>query len=250
VTKTYFAEKIGVDPHKIFCVSVMPCSSKKSECALPSMNDACGDPDVDVVITTREFAKMLHTQGMLPQYLPEEEFDNPMGSGSGAALIFGASGGVIEAALRSSYFLVAGQNPDIDAFEVTRNTAGWKESTITIRGAGDIRVAIVSGLGNARSLVESMKKGESEYDFVEIMACPGGCAGGGGQPIVMGSELAGERGEVLWKLDRESAIRYSHENKDITSLYDEYIKEPLGEKAHHLLHTDHHAWEMPPKPVK
>ena len=245
VTKSYFAEKIGVDPHKIFCVSVMPCSSKKSECDLPSMNDACGDHDVDVVITTREFAKMLHTQGMIPELLPEEEFDSAMGSGSGAALIFGASGGVMDAALRSAYFFLTGKNIDPDAFSAVTVRDGWREATISIPGTGDVRIAIISGLGNARRLVEMIKKGEATYDFVEIMACPGGCAGGGGQPIVMGSELAGERGELLWRFDRESEIRYSHDNADIKALYDEYLGEPLGEKSHHLLHTNHHAWEMP-----
>ena len=245
VTKSYFAEKIGVDPHKIFCVSVMPCSSKKSECDLPSMNDACGDQDVDVVITTREFSRMLHTQGMIPELLPEEEFDSPLGSGTGAALIFGASGGVMDAALRSVYYLLTGNNIDPDAFSAVTVKDGWREATVNVPGTGDVRVAVISGLGNARRLMEMIKRGEASYNFVEIMACPGGCAGGGGQPIVMDSELAGERGELLWKLDRESAIRYSHENDEVKALYDEFLHEPLGEKSHHLLHTDHHAWEMP-----
>ena len=245
VTKSYFAEKIGVDPHKIFCVSVMPCSSKKSECDLPTMNDACGDHDVDVVITTREFAKMLHTQGMIPELLPEEEFDSAMGSGSGAALIFGASGGVMDAALRSAYYFITGKNIDPDAFSAVTVMDGWREATISIPGTGDVRIAIISGLGNARRLVDMIKKGEASYDFVEIMACPGVCAGGGGQPIVMGSELAGERGELLWRFDRESEIRYSHDNADIKALYDNYLGEPLGEVSHHLLHTNHHAWDMP-----
>ena len=247
LTKSFFAEKIGVDPHKIFCVSVMPCSSKKSECDLPVMNDACGDPDVDVVITTREFAKMLKTLSVIPQLLPEEEFDSPLGSGTGAAVIFGATGGVMDAALRSAYFLVTGQNPDADAFTAVRGMDGWKEASFNVPGAGDVRVAVASGLGNARRLIEAVKRGEATYDFVEIMACPGGCAGGGGQPIVMGAELADERGDLLWQLDKDSEIRYSHENADVAELYTVYLEKPLGHKSHHLLHTDHHAWNMPNK---
>ena len=250
LTKTFFAEKIGVDPSKIFCVSIMPCTAKKSECSLPGMNDACGDPDVDVVITTREFAKMLHAQKVIPALLPEEEFDSPLGSGTGAAIVFGATGGVMDAALRSAYFLVTGQNPDADAFTAVRGMDGWKEASFNVPGAGDVRVAVASGLGNARQLVEAVKRGEAAYDFVEIMACPGGCAGGGGQPIVMGMELADERGELLWQLDRESGIRYSHENPDVAELYRVFLEAPLSHKSHHLLHTDHHAWEMPGKVKK
>jgi len=245
ITKSFFAEKIGADPKKVFCVSVMPCSAKKSEAALPIMNDACGDPDVDVVITTREFASMLRTMSVIPQLLPEEEFDSPLGSGTGAAIVFGASGGVMDAALRSVYFLVTGTNPDPDAFTAVRGMDGWKEAVFNVSGAGDVRVAVASGLGNARKLVEAIKKGEVSYEFVEIMACPGGCAGGGGQPIAEGVELADERGEVLWTLDRNSQFRHSHENSDIAAIYAEYFGEPLGHKAHHLLHTDHYAWDMP-----
>ncbi|MCL2045862.1 MAG: [FeFe] hydrogenase, group A [Oscillospiraceae bacterium] len=239
LTKSYFAEKIGVDPKNIFSVSVMPCTAKKSECDLPEMIDGCGDPDVDVVITTRELSNMLHSQSVVVPLLPEEEFDSPLGSGTGAAVVFGASGGVMDAALRSAYFLVTGENPDPDAFTAVRGVKGWKEATFNVPGAGDVRVAVVSGLGNARSLIEALKKGEVSYDFVEVMACPGGCAGGGGQPINMNESLTQERGEVLWRLDRESAIRYSHENADVLALYEEYLGKPLGERSHHLLHTEH-----------
>ncbi len=247
VTKSFFAEQIGVDPHKICCISVMPCSSKKSECELPTMNDACGDPDVDIVITTREFARMIHAKSILPSILPEEEFDSPLGSGTGAAVIFGATGGVMDAALRSAYYLVTGSNPDPDAFIAVRGMNGWKEATFTVPGAGDVRVAVVSGLRNTRNLIEALKAGTVEYDFVEVMACPGGCAGGGGQPIVDGKELAGVRGEVLWRLDKASDIRYSHENPDVQALYAQYLGKPLGKLPHHLLHTDHHGWNMPGK---
>ena len=247
VTKSYFAKKIGVDPHRIFCVSIMPCSSKKSECALPTMKDACGDPDVDVVITTREFARILHAKSIRPEALPEEEFDSPLGTGTGAAVIFGATGGVMDAALRSAYYLITGTNPDADTFTAVRGMDGWKEAVFSIPGAGDVRVAVVSGLGNTRRLIETLKAGEVSYDFVEVMACPGGCAGGGGQPIVDGCEMAEVRGDHLWKLDRESPIRFSHENPDIKAIYEDYFEKPLGPLSHHLLHTDHHGWNMPGK---
>ena len=247
VAKSFFAETKGIDPHKIFCVSVMPCSSKKSECELPTMNDACGDPDVDVVITTREFSRMLHQKSITPFSLPEEEFDSPLGSGTGAAVIFGATGGVMDAALRSAYYLVTGSNPSPDSFKAVRGLKGWKEAEFEVPGAGTVRVAVASGLKNTRELMEAIKSGAVSYDFVEIMACPGGCAGGGGQPIFDGQELAGERGAYLWQLDAKAPIRYSHENPDIQDIYKQYFIKPLGEKSHHLLHTDHNAWEMPQK---
>ena len=213
------------------------------------MHDACGDPDVDVVITTREFARMLHAKSIRPATLPEEDFDSPLGTGTGAAVIFGATGGVMDAALRSAYYLVTGSNPDPDAFTAVRGMKGWKEATFPIPGAGDVRVAVTSGLANTRRLIEAIKAGAAEYDFVEVMACPGGCAGGGGQPIVDGQELAAERGDELWRLDKKSAVRYSHENADVKLLYERYLDKPLGERSHRLLHTDHHAWSMPNQPL-
>ena len=248
VTKSYFAEKMGLDPHKIRVISVMPCTAKKSECAQPNQNDACGDPDVDLVITTRELERMLRGDNVNPTTLPESEFDSPLGSGTGAAVIFGATGGVMDAALRSAYYLATGSNPDADAFTKVRGMDGWKEASFTIPGAGAVKVAVVSGLGNTRKLMEAIDKGWVEYDFVEIMACPGGCAGGGGQPIHDGCELAGERGDILWNLDQNAKIRFSHENPDVQALYAEYLEKPLGHKSHQLLHTDHTAWEMPLNP--
>lgn len=239
VTKSYFAEKIGVDPHKVFCLSIMPCVSKKNERALPEMKDACGDYDVDAVITTREFAKLLSNASINPAKLKPEAFDSPLGSGTGAAVVFGATGGVMDAALRSAYYLVTGQNPPADTFVDVRGLDGWKEANFEVPGAGVVKVAVVSGLGNTRKLMEALKKGEVAYDFVEVMACPGGCAGGGGQPIVEGEELAGDRGDYLWCLDQCSDIRYSHENSDVAALYEEFLGAPLGEKSHHLLHTEH-----------
>ena len=248
VVKSYFAQKIGVDPHKLFVVSVMPCVSKKSECALPTMQSACGDPDVDVVLTTREMTRLLRSDHVLPQVVGEEPFDSPLGTGTGAAVVFGATGGVMDAALRSAYYLVTGSNPDADAFTAVRGNRPWKEATFTIPSAGEIRVAVVSGLGNTRRLMEAVDEGSVQYDFVEVMACPGGCAGGGGQPIHDGKELATERGDRLWAMDAKASVRFSHENPDVMSLYREYLEKPLGEKSHHLLHTDHRGWEMPPAP--
>ena len=245
VAKSYFAEKMGLDPHKVFVVSIMPCSAKKAESELPTMKDACGDRDVDVVLTTREMCRLLRSDYIVPEELGEAEFDSPLGSGTGAAVIFGATGGVMDAALRSAYYLVTGKNPDPDAFADVRGTKPWREATFTIPGAGDVRVAVVSGLGNTRKLMNAIEEGDVDYDFVEVMACPGGCAGGGGQPIHEGVEMAAARGKDLWKLDAKSQIRFSHENPDVLTLYHEYFKKPLSEKSHHLLHTDHEAWQMP-----
>ena len=248
VAKSFFAEKIGVDPHNMRVISVMPCTAKKSEAALPNLKDACGDPDVDVVITTRELARLLRSYHVNVKQLKEESFDSPLGSGTGAAVIFGATGGVMDAALRSAYYLVTGNNPPADAFTAVRGMKGWKEASFEVPGAGTVRVAVASGLGNTQALMEAVKAGEVEYDFVEIMACPGGCAGGGGQPIHEGQELADTRGTVLWNLDKDSQIRYSHENSDVTALYEQFLEKPLGHKSHHLLHTDITEWEMPLNP--
>ena len=245
VAKSYFAEKIGVDPHDIFVVSVMPCTAKKSECTFPNLNDACGDPDVVVVLTTREMVRMFRGEQLDPTYMPETDFDSPLGSSTGAAVIFGATGGVMDAALRSAYYLVTGENPPADAFTAVRGMDGWKEATFNVPGAGDVRVAVVSGLGNTRRLMYALQNGEVSYDFVEVMACPGGCAGGGGQPIHDGKEMAEYRGGVLWDIDKSMEIRFSHENEDVLQLYREYFDKPLSHRAHHLLHTDLTEWKMP-----
>ena len=245
VAKSYFAEKIGVDPHDIFVVSVMPCTAKKSECTFPNLNDACGDPDVDVVLTTREMVRMFRGEQLDPTHMPETDFDSPLGSSTGAAVIFGATGGVMDAALRSAYYLVTGENPPADAFTAVRGMDGWKEATFNVPGAGDVRVAVVSGLGNTRRLMYALQNGEVSYDFVEVMACPGGCAGGGGQPIHDGKEMAEYRGGVLWDIDKNMQVRFSHENEDVMKLYREYFDKPLSHRAHHLLHTDLTEWKMP-----
>ncbi|MCI6613494.1 MAG: [FeFe] hydrogenase, group A [Clostridiales bacterium] len=245
VAKSYFARNLGVDPHDIFVVSVMPCVSKKSECALPTMTDACGDPDVDVVLTTREMVRMFRGEQIVPATLAETPFDSPLGTGTGAAVIFGSTGGVMEAALRTAFRMITGENPDPDAFAAVGSMEGWKEARFDIPGAGTVRVAVVSGLGNTRRLMRALEKGEVSYDFVEVMACPGGCAGGGGQPIHDGCELAESRSNVLRALDKAEPVRFSHENPDVMALYRDYLGTPMSTKAHHLLHTDHHGWKMP-----
>ena len=244
VAKSYFAERIGVDPSKIYCISVMPCLAKKHEVDIPVMNDAGAGQDVDLSLTTRELDRMIRAEHIDVNSLEEEEFDTPLGSGTGAAVIFGATGGVMEAALRSAYYLVTGTNPPADAFKDVRGLDGWKEATFDVNGI-PVRVAVASGLGHTRKLMEALRAGEVEYDFVEIMACPGGCAGGGGQPIHEAQELAGERGQVLYGLDDVNELRFSHENPDVITLYKEYLEKPLSHRAHKLLHSDHEAWHMP-----
>jgi len=244
IAKSYYADLLGVDPDKIFSISIMPCLAKKHECELPNMNDAGAGQDVDVVLTTREIDRMIRAEHIIPEELEEEEFDAPLGIGSGAAVIFGVTGGVMEAALRSAYFLVTKTNPDPDAFREVRGMDGWKEAVFYLADT-PIKVAVASGLGNTRKLIDAIQKGKVEYDFVEIMACPGGCAGGGGQPIKDGEELADIRGKTLYGLDQISELRFSHENPSVQKCYDNYLFRPLSHRAHELLHTDHHAWQMP-----
>ena len=244
VTKTYFAEKMGLDPDSIYNVSIMPCVAKKSEIDIPNINDAGHGKDVDLVLTTREIVRMIRADHLDVKKLQEVPFDSPLGTGTGAGVIFGATGGVMEAALRTCYYMVVGKNPYPDAFYMVRGLDGWKEACLDIQGT-TVHVAVVSGLGNTRKLIKALKRGEVSYDFVEVMACPGGCAGGGGQPIHDGEELAGIRGENLYFLDRTSDLRFSHENPDVQALYKEMLDAPLSPKAHELLHTDHHGWKMP-----
>ena len=241
VAKTYFAEKMGIDPAKICSISVMPCSSKKYESDVPEVNAT--DKDVDVVLTTREFARMLKADHVNVAALDEAEFDSPLGTGSGAGVIFGATGGVMEAALRTAYNMLTGNNPDADAFKVVRGSEGIREAEVTAGGT-TLRAAVVSGLANAGKLLDNIKSGKANYDFVEVMACPGGCAGGGGQPIVDGKELAASRGEKLYELDSANALRFSHENPEIKALYADYLEKPLSHKSHELLHTEQKNWTV------
>ena len=373
VMKTYFAKSIGVDPENICTVSIMPCLAKKGERNMELFYEEYAGHDVDIVLTTRELVRMIRSAHIAPSTLVDAPCDTLMQDGSGAGVIFGATGGVMEAALRSAYFLVTGKNPDADAFSVVRSnnlnhgavcaeipigdtvvraavvsglgnarqliemiergdvhydfvevmacpggcvggggqpihiapstlvdapcdtlmqdgsgagvifgaTGGVMEAALrsayflvtgknpdadafsVVRsnnlnhGAvcaeipiGDtvVRAAVVSGLGNARQLIEMIERGDVHYDFVEVMACPGGCVGGGGQPIHDGQELALERGKNLYFLDKNANIRFSHENKDVLKLYEDFMGKPLSHKAHLLLHTDHNAWEMPKRP--
>ena len=243
VAKTYFAEKMGIDPKKICSISVMPCSSKKYECDVAELNAA--DKDVDVVLTTREFSRMLKANHVNAAALDEAEFDSPLGTGSGAGVIFGATGGVMEAALRTAHYLLTGKNADADAFKCVRreDSYGVREAEVTINGK-TLRAAVVSGLANAGALLDSIKSGKVSYDFIEVMACPGGCAGGGGQPITEGVELAQPRGEKLYALDRENALRFSHENPEVKALYADFLEAPLSHKAHELLHTEQKKWSL------
>lgn len=243
IAKSYYAELLGVDPSRIFSISVMPCTAKKYEASLSVMNDAGAGQDVDVVLTTREIDRMIRAEHINVELLEEEEFDEPLGVSSGAGVIFGTTGGVMEAALRSAYYLVTGKNPDPDAFKDVRGREGWREATFDLAGI-NVRVAIASGLGNARKLIEAIRSGSVGYDFVEIMACPGGCSGGGGQPIEDGKELAYERGEVLYGLDKINDIRFSHENPSVIKCYEEYLEKPLSHRSHKLLHTDQNKWEL------
>ncbi|NLX61694.1 MAG: 2Fe-2S iron-sulfur cluster binding domain-containing protein [Tissierellia bacterium] len=243
IAKSYYAELLGVDPSRIFSISIMPCLAKKYEAGLSVMRSAGAGQDVDVVLTTREVDRLIKAEHIDPHTLEEEEFDRPLGISSGAGVIFGATGGVMEAALRTAYYFVTGENPDPDAFKDVRGREGWREASFDLNGA-KIRVAVASGLGNTRRLIEAIRSGTAEYDFVEIMACPGGCSGGGGQPIHDGKQLAYERAQVLYGLDKISTLRFSHENPSIIKCYEDFLGEPLSEKSHELLHTNQRAWEL------
>mgnify|MGYP004607285263 FL=1 len=244
VLKTYYAEKHNIDPKKIVVVSVMPCVAKKFEAGRPEM-EVDGLRDVDVVISTRELAKMIKQSGIKFCELPEESFDQPFEEATGAGVIFGATGGVMEAALRTVSEIVEKKPLEKLEFTQVRGTEGIKEATLTL-GGKDVRVAIAHGLGNARKLLESIRSGEKQYEFVEIMACPGGCVTGGGQPICsaktwMDVDIKTERAKALYAEDEASKIRKSHENPDIQLLYKEFFGEPGSHKSHELLHTHYTA---------
>ena len=244
ITKSWFAQKIGADAKNIRCISIMPCMAKKAECALPTMRTEAG-PDVDIALTTREFVRMIRADKIDVALLEEAQPDAPLGIHTGAGEIFGASGGVMEAALRTAVFALTGHNPSADGFQDVRRGQGLREVSYSIGGV-PLRCAVVSGLGEARKLIEAILAGKAHYDFVEVMACPGGCAGGGGQPISCeDQELAGERGKRLYQLDQASLLRFSHENPEVQALYRDYLGEPLSEKSEQLLHTDHAGWQMP-----
>ncbi len=240
IIKSYWAEKNGIDPKNIVVVSVMPCVAKKFESGRDEM-EVNGNRDVDIVISTRELARMIKEAGIKFTELPDEKFDNPFEEASGAGVIFGATGGVMEAALRTVAEQVTGKELENIEFNQVRGTEGIKTAEIPV-GDLNVKVAIAHGLGNARKLLESIRNGEAEYHFIEIMACPGGCVTGGGQPIVparvqMGIDLKKERAKALYTEDANAAVRKSHENPDIKKLYAEFLGEPGSHKAHELLHT-------------
>ena len=240
VLKSYYAEKNNIDPSKIVNVSVMPCVAKKFEAARPEMENGALR-DVDIVISTRELARMIKQSGIKFAELPDEQFDKPFEEATGAGVIFGATGGVMEAALRTVAEIVEKKPLDKIEFTQVRGTEGIKEATVRL-GGQDVRVAIAHGLGNARKLLESIRSGEKQYEFIEIMACPGGCVTGGGQPICsaktwMDVDVKAERAKVLYSEDKNAKLRKSHENPDIVLLYKEFFTEPGSHKAHELLHT-------------
>lgn len=235
IAKTYYAEKAGIDPANIVCVSVMPCTAKKAEAAREEMCSS-GYRDVDIVITTRELGRMIREAGLDFASLPEEAYDSPLGAGTGAAVIFGTTGGVMEAALRTVAEVVLGEELADVEYKDVRGMEQTREAVIKV-GDVEVKVAIVHTLGSARKMLERIKDGTADYHFIEVMACPGGCIGGGGQPLPVNAEIRKIRREALFECDRASELRKSHENPEIKQLYDTWLGKPLSEKAHSLLHT-------------
>lgn len=237
VLKTYYAKKMGIDPKDIFVVSIMPCTVKKYESARPELKEEIL-PDVDAVLTTRELVRFFKIAGIDFNDLPESEFDNPLGESTGAAAIFGTSGGVMEAALRTAYWKLTGKDLDKLEFEEIRGMDGVKEATVNINGM-DINIAVVNGIGNVKQIVEEVASGKSKHHFIEVMACPGGCINGGGQPIHQKPEKVMKRVKVLYQIDENAKFRRSYENESVKTLYREFFGEPNSHKAHEILHTEY-----------
>ncbi|NLV16562.1 MAG: 4Fe-4S binding protein [Syntrophomonadaceae bacterium] len=238
LVKTYWAEKMGIDPSKIYSVSIMPCTAKKFEAARPEMN-ASGYQDVDLVLTTREIGRLFAMSGLDLTRLQPSAFDSWMGEYTGAAVIFGATGGVMEAALRTVYEVVTKKTLEDVRFTGVRGMDGIKEAEVDLDGTV-VKVAVGHGLGSARKLMDLVRAGESPYHFIEIMACPGGCIGGGGQPLTKSNKKRTERIGCIYIEDEGLPVRKSHENQEVKTLYDEFLHEPLGHKSHELLHTHYH----------
>ena len=242
VAKTFYAQKMGIDPEKIFVVSVMPCTAKKFEAERVDHSAVKGLADIDASITVRELARMIKKAGINFRNIPDMEFDAPFGLGSGAGTIFGATGGVMEAALRTAYEVVTGNElTDLTTFKAVRGVEGVKEASYDLNGV-TVNVAVASGLANAKKVLDMVKSGEKSYDFIEIMACPGGCVNGGGQPIVPASvrnfeDVRALRAAGLYNDDENLPVRKSHKNPDIKAIYDEFFGEPGSHKAHDILHT-------------
>jgi len=242
VAKSYYAEKIGVKPEDLIVVSVMPCQAKKYEAARPEFAPN-GVRDVDYVVTTRELCRMFREAGVNLANLDDDDYDSPLGESTGAGVIFGVTGGVLEAALRTAYFMINGKNLEGDAinFRAVRGLDGIKEAKVEVAPGVTLNVAACSGLGNARKVLDMVRKDQSRFQAIEIMACPGGCINGGGQPFLHGhADLLEQRMKGLYTEDEKKTLRMSHENPDIKKLYDEYMGTPGSDKAHHLLHTVYH----------
>jgi NADH-quinone oxidoreductase subunit G len=245
LAKTYYAEKLGIDPAKLYMVSIMPCTAKKYELTRTEEMYASGFKDVDVAITTRELARMLKQSGIEFLALPDADADSLLGDYTGAGTIFGATGGVMEAAVRTAYFYATGKKMKSLELEAVRGLKGVKEGTIDINGT-PVRVAVAHGLANVEEVLnrvrEAQKAGkETPYHFIEVMACPGGCIGGGGQPYGVDNERRQKRAAGLYQDDRDKKIRCSHENPEVIRLYQEFLGKPLSAKSHHLLHTRYTA---------
>jgi len=246
LAKTHYAEKKGLRPDQIYMVGIMPCVAKKFEAARPEHAMADGTPYTDAVLTTRELAWMIKSYGIDFEHLPDGEFDRPLGISSGAADIFGATGGVMEAALRTAAVKLTGEELGPLVFDEVRGVTGLKEATITIAGI-EVNIAVSNGLTNAKEIMEKVKAGGKQYHLIEIMACPGGCVAGGGQPYppfdmdVLDPELGRMRAKALYSIDSGKQLRRSHENPAIEHLYNEFLGVPNGVKAHELLHTHYHA---------
>ncbi|MGE5370471.1 MAG: NADH-dependent [FeFe] hydrogenase, group A6 [Solirubrobacterales bacterium] len=238
LVKTYWAEKMNVDPSKIYSVSIMPCTAKKFEAARSEMN-ASGHQDVDLVLTTREVGRLFRMSGIDFTKLASSQFDSLLGQYTGAAVIFGASGGVMEAALRTVYEVVTGKTLEDVNFTMVRGFDGMKEAEVDLDGT-KVKVAVANSLGNARKIMDDIKAGTSPYHFIEVMCCPGGCIGGGGQPIPSTIAKRMERINAIYEEDAGCPIRKSHENAEVKKLYDDFLHEPLGHKSHELLHTHYH----------
>lgn len=244
IIKTWYAEKMGIDPKDIVVVGIMPCTAKKFETKRENQS-ASGYPDVDYSLTTRELGRMIESAGIFFKHLPDEEFDNPLGDSTGAAVIFGATGGVMEAALRTAVEKLSGEELKSLDFTEVRGTDGIKEASYTVNGM-EIKVCVVSGLANANTIMEKVKNGTADYHFIEIMGCPGGCVNGGGQPIQHAVvrnfvDLRARRAAALYEADKDMPLRKSHESEAVKRLYDEFLGEPGSHKAHEVLHTSYVA---------
>lgn len=244
IIKTWYAEKMGIDPKDIVVVGIMPCTAKKFETKRDDQA-ASGYPDVDYSLTTRELGRMIESAGIYFKHLPDEEFDNPLGDSTGAAVIFGATGGVMEAALRTAVEKLSGEELKSLDFTEVRGTDGIKEASYTVNGM-EVKVCVVSGLANANTIMEEVKNGTADYHFIEIMGCPGGCVNGGGQPIQHAVvrnfvDLKARRAAALYEADKDMPLRKSHESEAVKRLYDEFLGEPGSHKAHEVLHTSYVA---------